>query len=89
MPAMGRENEVIDLRTSRKGCTNHPVVRFTNIIRRISGSDEDRTYTILFNEEDIPVAIVKKYVERYNMRILELKKIDGKQVSVIVEKAKQ
>lgn len=86
---MSGESEVIDLRVRKKGCTNHPVVRFTNIIRRISDNEENKVYTILFNEEDIPLAIVEKYVKRYNMRISEVKRIEDKQVSVLMKVVKQ
>ena len=86
---MGEGSEIIDLRIRKKGCTNHPVVRFTNIIRRISDSKETKTYTILFNEEDIPLTIVEKYVKKYNMRVIEIKRIDGKQVSVLIEVVRQ
>ncbi len=86
---MSRENEIIDLRVKNKGCTNHPVVRFTNIIKRISNSRENKTYTILFNEEDIPLTIAEKYVKKYNMRILEIKRIEDDQISILVKAGKQ
>lgn len=42
-------------------------------------------YIVLFNEEDIPRGIVRKYAERYHISIVEEKKIDEKNMQVVLK----
>ena len=42
-------------------------------------------YIVLFNEEDIPRGIVRKYAERHHISIVEERKIDEKNMQVILK----
>lgn len=73
--------EVIDLRVRGKGCTDHPVIKFTQLLRGLSES-KNKEITIIVNEEDIPFKFIELFTRNHGVRIVSVDGLDNKSLAV-------
>jgi len=73
--------EVIDLRVGGKGCTDHPIIKFTQLLRELSRS-KNKEITVIINEEDIPFKFIELFAKNHGIRISDVSKLDDKTLTV-------
>jgi len=73
--------EVIDLRVRGKGCTDHPIIKFTQLLRGLSRS-KNKEITIIVSEEDIPFKFIELFTKNHGVRIVDISRLDSKSLTV-------
>lgn len=73
--------EVIDLRIKGKGCTEHPIIRFTQVLRELSRS-RVKEVTVIVNEKDIPLKFIELFAKSQGVRLVDINKHDDKTLIV-------
>jgi len=76
--------KVVDLRRRSSRCTDHPVVRFMNMLAELRNSGE-RKVLFVVNKEDLPLGVVSKFVEGAGYRIVSTND-KGEYLEVILER---
>lgn len=73
--------EIVDLRVKGKGCTEHPIIKFTQLLRELSRS-KNKEATVIVYEEDIPFKFIELFAKNHGVRIIDVSKLDNKTLTV-------
>lgn len=60
---------VLDLRPESTSCTDHPMVRFLNVLNR----GEDPELKVIARREDLPIGVLKMVASRNGYEVVEIK----------------
>ncbi len=60
---------VLDLRPGSTSCTDHPMVRFLNVLNR----GEDAELVVVARREDMPVGVLRMVASRSGYEVVEVR----------------
>jgi hypothetical protein len=70
--------EVVDLRTSERGCRANAVTLLVERVSEIVAEGrKGKAYEFVFSEDDVPEQLVVEYLERQGLRVIGVDRDDG------------
>lgn len=70
--------KIVDLRHKEPGCTGHPIIRFSSILRNLKESE----VLLIVNPEDIPIKVVELVVGKHGYKVVSINKKEEKYAEI-------